>query len=144
MREKYAQAIDLDTKKEQVYTLIYEICRHGSCEELVLYPSIRDERFKDGNRIADESMQEHSQIMTLLKRLDKTIAPGNFEFERLLEKTFYEFVEHGAKEERTILPMITKVMSKGELLCMGERFEAAESIVTSRPVLLSINTCNSG
>jgi hypothetical protein len=126
-------AIDADVKKEQVYTLIFEICRHGSCEELVLYPALRNARFKDGDRLADESLADHTQIMTDLKQLDKTIAIGHPEFERLLAKTVNEFIEHGAKEERTILPLITSVMSNGELLRLGERFQAAEGIVTSRP-----------
>lgn len=114
--------------------MIYEMCRHGSCEELVFYPALRDPRFKDGDLIADESIADHSEIMVDLKALDRAIAIGNPEFERRLAKTVREFLEHATREERNVLPMITKSMTPDELQRLGEKFEAASAIVTSRPV----------
>lgn len=41
----YGQYLDANTdelKKAKVYTLIYEMSKHGHCEELILYPSVDD------------------------------------------------------------------------------------------------------
>lgn len=54
-------------------------------------------------------------------------------YEDLLAKLMLEFVAHAEAEERDVLPLLEEHVTKEELHRLGERFEQAGTLVTTRP-----------
>jgi hypothetical protein len=92
-----------------------------------------DPRIPGGNKIAEHSSAEHQKIKVDLKAVD-TVKVGDPEYEALLSKVVHEFVAHADEEEAKVLPLLKDRLNAGDLLNLGERFENAATIVTTRPV----------
>jgi hemerythrin superfamily protein len=134
---QYVDSIDLEVKKAKVYSLIYEMSRHNACEELIFYSFLRtDPRIPDGFSIANRSVAEHAQITKQLAAVDK-VHLGDPEWEAKLSSCVHAFMKHADEEEDSVLPIVANRLEARELLELGEKFENAETIVTTRPHPLS-------
>jgi len=109
----------LEAKKE--YTLTFyksELVKHFKDEEEILFPAVKKRNAKIDNLIED-IINEHRKMESLIKELEETLELENKldEFGRLLEK-------HIRKEERELFVEIERILSKEELLKIGDELSS--------------------
>ena len=115
------------TRDEAIAREIAELLTlHSEAEEQVLYPELR--RLVDGgDDLADESVQEHASIATLLARMQDS-PPADLR--DLVDAIAAQVAEHVRREESVIFPAMRESAVDADEL--GRRLEAAEGEAPSR------------
>lgn len=116
---------------DAVNSIIHDLSVHASAEEVVLYPAIRDE-LADGERLADEAIEEHSRVEKALKELDGR-DPAEEDVALLVARIAAEVRHHVEEEEGDLFERMRVEMSAERLDELGERLERAKAVVPTRP-----------
>jgi hemerythrin-like domain-containing protein len=118
-------------RRRIVDKIITELSIHAGIEETVFYPQIREAVPRTEDEVL-ESLEEHHVVKLVLAELER-MDPKD---ERFTAKVtvLMENVEHHIREEETeLFPQVRKVLSRNELLRLGEEMAAAKAIVPKRP-----------
>jgi hemerythrin superfamily protein len=121
---KQVEATEEEKKHQQLFERIKtELETHTHIEETVLYPAFeKHEELKD---ITLEAYEEHKQVKTLLREIDRLV-DGSERFDAKL-KVMRENVEHHVEEEeKEMFPKVKKLYSKDQLEELGQELEAAK------------------
>ncbi len=126
VKELFEKAEDLEGGKQKaVFDQIKrELETHTHIEETIFYPAV--EKLSELKDMVRESLEEHNQVKTQLKELER-MTPDDEEFEETFE-ALMECVEHHAEEEEEgkMFPKLEKLMSAAELEQLGRELEAAK------------------
>ncbi|KAI7903249.1 uncharacterized protein BX663DRAFT_485984 [Cokeromyces recurvatus] len=94
---------------------------HDECEQLILYPYLRDLNNEKAERYYKESLEDHQEIRNLLYHI--RYSEMNEELEKKINKAMKTIFLHFEKEERDILPLMRQEMDNNILLSAGNSFK---------------------
>lgn len=116
------------TESQEEHLRLFEQIRveletHTHIEETIFYPRIQ--QYEDLKDIVLEGIEEHRQVKTLIREIDRLVE-GSEKLDAKL-KVMGENVEHHVEEEETeMFPKVEKAMSQDELAELGAQLEAAK------------------
>jgi hemerythrin superfamily protein len=118
------KATENDRQHRQLFKKIKtELDTHTYIEEKVLYPTLKKyEEFKDQ---VLEAIEEHLQVKTLLKALDR-LSEGAERFDAKLRVLIDDVEHHVEEEEEELFPKVEKSFSEQELEELGQELAAAK------------------
>jgi hemerythrin-like domain-containing protein len=111
--------------------LVYEIARHSIAEEIILYPLMR-KKLPDGETLYQNSIKEHHEVKQSLYKA-QGIDPFSEDFKKKVNDVMDLLMKHIQKEEKEILPSLTKNVSEEERIKAGNSFSRRKLIVPTRP-----------
>jgi hemerythrin superfamily protein len=120
--EQIEDAEDSKQQKQLFKQIKKELETHARIEETVFYPEMEEhEELKD---MVLESYEEHKQVKTLLREMDRS---NGDKFKAKL-KVLKDNVEHHAEEEEEgkMFPQVRKLVDKATLVQLGEELQAAK------------------
>lgn len=121
----------LTVREKLVEELIIEESKHEAVEEEYFWPMVR-ERVPDGDRLADEAIEQEQKAKYVLDDLIGVKA-GDPKFEQLLGGFIADGREHIAYEENQVWPYLQKVLSAEEADELGSKLERGKKIAPTRP-----------
>ncbi len=110
--------------------LVKELSIHASIEEELLYPAA-DERARQKGLVL-ESLEEHHLVKVLLAEIDG-MNPEDERFEAKVHVLMENVLHHAEEEEKELLPKVRQVLSRSELIDLGEQMEQAKKRAPTRP-----------
>jgi hemerythrin superfamily protein len=110
--------------------LVRELSIHASIEEELLYPAA-DERARQKGLVL-ESLEEHHLVKVLLAEIDG-MNPEDERFEAKVHVLMENVLHHAKEEEEELLPKVRQVLSRSELIELGEQMEQAKERAPTRP-----------
>lgn len=128
---QYEAATDTDSKTDLAHQVVHDLAVHGEIEELRFYPRLR-EVLEDGDKLADEAIDEHLAIKETLNAIDSMTA-DEAGFDDRMSELMGEVRHHVEEEESELFPKIRQALSGEDLRNLGERMERARSMVPTRP-----------
>lgn len=120
---------DDERRKDLVDQVTIELVRHAVAEEVAVYPAVKD---KVSAEEAERAKQEHAEAEETMKRLENLDADDPA-FETELRRLMSEIRAHVVEEEGEMFPRMREVMSRQELVDLGERVEAIKKMAPTRP-----------
>jgi hemerythrin superfamily protein len=122
--EKLLESLEKSRKSERKQALFIEVAdklaAHATMEEKLFYPAVKAKKTEE---LVLESTEEHLAIKRVLADLLKTdVDDERFDAKLTVLK---EEVRHHARdeEEKTLFPMVRKLLSKDELAELGSSME---------------------
>jgi hemerythrin superfamily protein len=115
---------EVGARRDVVDSIVRELREHARMEEHVFYPSIRT-LLADGNQLADEAIEEHQQVKTLLQEID-SLAPDYPSLETRMATLIADVRHHVNEEEKDILPKLRQAVGENVLFDLGRALEAAK------------------
>ena len=121
----------IQTRRDLLEKISAEIKTHTKLEEEIVYPAFREagER-KSDERLYYEAKEEHhaaDKVLSDLRRADPSTAAFGGK-----AKVLCELVKHHAdEEEKEMFPRIRELLSKDELVELGERMKARKKAIES-------------
>ncbi|HEX2266825.1 MAG TPA: hemerythrin domain-containing protein [Actinomycetota bacterium] len=110
--------------------IVKELSIHASIEEELLYPAA-DERARQKGLVL-ESLEEHHLVKVLLAEIDG-MNPEDERFEAKVHVLMENVMHHAKEEEKELLPKVRRVLSRSELIELGEQMEQAKKRAPTRP-----------
>ena len=110
--------------------IVKELSIHASIEEELLYPAA-DKRARQKGLVL-ESLEEHHLVKVLLSEIDG-MDPEDERFEPKVHVLMENVMHHAKEEEKDLLPKVRKVLSRSELIELGEQMERAKRRAPTRP-----------
>lgn len=110
--------------------IVKELSIHASIEEELLYPAA-DKRARQKGLVL-ESLEEHHLVKVLLAEIDG-MNPEDERFEAKVHVLMENVMHHAKEEEKELLPKVRQVLSRSELIELGEQMEQAKKRVPTRP-----------
>jgi hemerythrin superfamily protein len=104
---------------------------HETVEEMVIYPALRSVG-EDGNRLADQRLEEESEAKQMLSDLEK-LDLDSTDFETKFETFRTAVLEHAQAEETTVFPALESHLSADKLREMAQAIELAERMAPTHP-----------
>jgi hemerythrin superfamily protein len=122
--KKIAANKNAKQQKELFEQIKTELETHTHIEETVFYPAVEEN--PEMEDMVAESLEEHKQVKTLLREMEKLTADSD-KFEPKL-KVLMENVEHHAEEEEEgkMFPKLRKLMNAERLEELGQELEDAK------------------
>jgi hemerythrin superfamily protein len=124
----------LKLKRKLVDQIIAALSKHASIEEAILYPAARAalEETSDGEDMVLEALEEHHVVKWTLEELI-TLAPDAERFEAKATVLMESVRHHVKEEEQDLFPKLRKVMSRDELIAIGDAMAQAKKVAPTRP-----------
>jgi len=118
-------------RRDMAETVIAELMRHSVAEEMYVYPAMR-EHLPDGEREVQHDIEEHQQLVEVMKELEDVDASDPRFLERLgrLEEVLRD---HVSDEERDQFPQLRARLSREQLVEIGSKVETAKKAAPTRP-----------
>jgi hemerythrin superfamily protein len=110
--------------------IVKELSIHASIEEELLYPAA-DKRARQKGLVL-ESLEEHHLVKVLLAEIDG-MNPEDERFEAKVHVLMENVMHHAQEEEKELLPKVRQVLSRSELIELGEQMEQAKKRAPTRP-----------
>jgi hemerythrin superfamily protein len=110
--------------------IVKELSIHASIEEELLYPAA-DKRARQKGLVL-ESLEEHHLVKVLLAEIDG-MNPEDDRFEAKVHVLMENVMHHAKEEEKELLPKVRQVLSRSELIELGEQMEQAKKRAPTRP-----------
>jgi hypothetical protein len=121
----------LSERKNLVDQLIAEEIRHEAAEQQYFWPAVR-ELGMEGDRIADEGIEQETDGESTLNTLDK-LSPDNEQFETTLASFISDARAHIAYEEAHAWPLLETRISAERSHELGDQIIAAKKMAPTRP-----------
>ena len=120
------------TRKELLARIDRELKVHTTIEEEIFYPAFKVAAKKnDDDKMFFEAMEEHRAAGDLVLPDLLGTDPGSEKFSGRA-KVLKELIEHHAREEETeMFPRAKKLLSKADLLALGERMASRKALLLS-------------
>lgn len=128
--KKFEAARDARTKGRIRDDIVKELSIHASIEEELLYPAA-DKRARQKGLVL-ESLEEHHLVKVLLAEIDG-MNPEDDRFEAKVHVLMENVMHHAKEEEKELLPKVRQVLSRSELIELGEQMEQAKKRAPTRP-----------
>jgi hemerythrin superfamily protein len=122
---------DAGRRRDLADTVVAELVRHSVSEEMHVYPAMR-KHLPDGDQAVEHDIEEHKEIETLLKELEKADASGP-EFADVVQRLGAVLDDHVADEEREQFPLLRARVPAEELVEIGAKVERAQRQAPTRP-----------
>jgi hemerythrin-like domain-containing protein len=123
-------AAQMSQRKSIVDMITVKLSQHEAVEEQYFWPAVR-EAMPDGNRWADEAIEQEQQGKDTLTALGK-LEPDTEEFDDLVEQLVLLLRKHVTYEEKLFL-QLKSVMSDDERRELGEKLLTAKKLAPTRP-----------
>jgi hemerythrin superfamily protein len=132
VRERFSEleAAGVDDRAQLFWELMEQLVRHEVAEEAVVYPALRQE--PGGDAIADARVAEESEAEQLLARLEK-LDPATEEFKGAVRDLRAAVLDHAAKEEGEVFPLLAASGEDGYLALLGQKFKGEKLAAPSHP-----------
>lgn len=111
--------------------IIRELSMHAVVEEMLLYPAAR-RSVPDGERLADESLDEHQDVKEMLAQLDGMDADDD-RVTTLITDLQDAVTSHAQEEETELLPALESALGVAAMESLGKRMERAKAAAPTRP-----------
>jgi hypothetical protein len=121
----------LAERKRLVDELIMEESKHEAAEQQYFWPAVRA-LGADGERIADEALEQETTGESVLHELDK-LSPDDQEFELKLATFTSDARAHIAFEEAHAWPLLEMSLTAREAEELGDKITRAKSLAPTRP-----------
>lgn len=135
--EDYKRTDVCNDKKNIVNELIKELVSHDECEQLLVYPLLKEKKIggkEEAARIYEKSLGEHQGHRELLYQVEKIDINTEYEkFDSKLKEAMDSVVSHVKEEESYVLPLIQKSLSEEQLKKVGASFKAHKPFCVTRP-----------
>ncbi|KAF4614246.1 hypothetical protein D9613_007437 [Agrocybe pediades] len=129
IRDQYIAAPDVESKKEFLKLLMWNIARHVATEEILVHPLC--EKFLGtelGGQLAEFDGKDHAGVKeNLLKLLELGANPGDNEFDNFLEKVLGDLHRHNDSEEASDVPTLESKMTPAQAQELAESIEASKA-----------------
>jgi hypothetical protein len=123
-------AAQMSQRKSIVDMITVKLSQHEAVEEQYFWPAVR-EAMPDGNRWADEAIEQEQQGKDTLTALGK-LEPDTDEFDELVEQLVLLLRKHVAYEEKLFLEL-KSAMSDEARRELGTELLAAKKLAPTRP-----------
>ncbi|KAG8955337.1 hypothetical protein FRC04_008688 [Tulasnella sp. 424] len=134
LEEYYSKYQAATTEKEQdewANQFRWELARHSTGEELVLYPAFEKYLGTEGKRIADEDRAEHLEAKKMLYDLERTnVTDPNFP--TLFKKLVDDLRKHMKSEEENDLVKFEAAIPREESEALAKSFQRTKAFVPTR------------
>jgi hemerythrin-like domain-containing protein len=121
----------LAARKAVAEQLIIDCSAHEAAEEQYLWPVVRA-RLPDGNRLADEGIEQESVAKQMLNEIGKLRGPQH-EFDALIDTLIPACRAHIEFEESRVWPGLRHVLSPAESQELGKKITKAKQRGPTRP-----------
>jgi hypothetical protein len=121
----------LRSRKKMVERVIIEESKHEAVEEEFFWPAVR-EHVPDGDRLADEAVEQEQKAKQILDELDRT-DPGDGRFEELLAGFIKDAREHIRFEETRVWPGLRAALTGEQADRLGDKLVAGKKTAPTRP-----------
>lgn len=128
---RYETTTDSEERTRIAHEVVHDLAVHGEIEELRFYPRLR-EVLDDGDRLADEAVDEHVEMKETLNEIDSMTAEDP-QLDEKMRELMAEVRHHVQEEERDLFPGIRNALSDEELRDLGAKLDQARSMVPTRP-----------
>lgn len=118
-------------KEDAFHELVFELARHETAEEEVVYPVLRREG-DAGESVAKARIKEEEDANKLLAELEKTEI-GSASFEEKFEKLRTAVLAHAEAEEADVFPRLRQSCDAAKLNSMGRVLEMAKKTAPTHP-----------
>jgi hemerythrin superfamily protein len=110
--------------------IVKELSIQAAIEEEILYPAARERAREEG--LVLESLEEHHLVKVLLAEIDG-MDPEAERFEAKVHVLMENVLHHAKEEEKELLPKVRQVLSRSELIDLGEQMAEAKKTAPTRP-----------
>ena len=124
-------ATDAQTRRDKADQVTAELVRHSVAEEMYLYPAAR-RAVPNGDRLADDEVQEHAEAEELLKRWEK-LDGDDPEFMSVFQEMSQAVLDHIEEEEDELFPELQKALDANQQNELGEKIQKAKKLAPTRP-----------
>ena len=124
-------ATDAQTRRDKADQVTAELVRHSVAEEMYLYPAAR-RAVPNGDRLADDEIQEHAEAEELLKRWEK-LDGDDPEFMSVFQEMSQAVLDHIEEEEDELFPELQKALDANQQNELGEKIQKAKKLAPTRP-----------
>ncbi|TFK31193.1 hypothetical protein BDQ12DRAFT_246866 [Crucibulum laeve] len=111
LRDQYlAAAGQVDQQHALAQQLMWEIARHVASEEILVHPlCVKYAGEEMGGKLAEFDGLEHAAVReNLVKLMELDAAPGELQFDDMLEKVLGDLHRHNDSEEASDVPTLEK------------------------------------
>jgi len=119
-----------DARQEAFRSLVYELARHETAEEEVVYPALR--RLDGGNAIADARIKEEEKANKVLAELEK-LDMSSSEWSTKFSAFHRDVLSHAEAEESQVFPRLREAEDGDKLEKMGKILEMAKATAPTHP-----------
>lgn len=123
--------IPLNGREEYFCEVVHTLVGHEVAEELVVYPTLRDDA-PNGGQVADARLAEQGEAEELLAEMEK-LDPASGAFTSMFEKLRADVVRHAKAEETTAFELLKTFTTTARLEELGERYEKAKASAPTHP-----------
>ena len=118
-------------RRDMADTVIAELMRHSVAEEMHVYPAMKD-HLPDGESRVQHDIEEHQQLVEVMKELEDVDAADPAFLERLgrLEQVLRH---HVSDEESEQFPALRARLSREQLVEIGAKVATAKKAAPTRP-----------
>jgi hemerythrin superfamily protein len=120
-----------DAREDLFWSLVAELVRHEVAEEVVVYPTIRNDT-RDSDVEVDARLAEQAEAEEMLAEMEK-LDRASAEFGQHLEKLWGAVLDHAEAEERTIFPLLRAIEPDEARVQLGARYQQAKAAAPSHP-----------
>jgi len=122
---------DPEKRRDLADTVIAELMRHSVAEEMFVYPAMR-EHLHDGDAAVQHDIDEHQQLVEVMKRLEAIDGadPALLETLSQLESVLRD---HVSDEENDQFPQLRAALPEAKLVELGKKVETAKKAAPTRP-----------
>lgn len=124
-------ANDAKTRRDKADQVTAELVRHSVAEEMYLYPTARN-AIPNGDRLADDEIQEHAEAEELLKRWEK-LDGDDPEFMSVFKEMSQAVLDHIQEEEDELFPELQTALDANQQKDLGEKIQKAKKLAPTRP-----------
>lgn len=118
-------------RDEYFCEVVHTLVGHEVAEEMVLYPTIREEG-SNGRQVADARLAEQAEAEQLLADMESE-ATNSAGFTAKFQKLRDAVLSHAEGEESTAFPMLANGTTIEERAEMGSRYENAKDRAPTHP-----------
>ena len=122
---------DATQRRDMVDTVIAELVRHSVAEEMYVYPAMR-EHLSDGDEQVQHDIEEHQELMEVMKELEGLDA-ADLRFLESLGRLEQLLRDHISDEETEQFPRLRAQLPHDQLVGIGTKVEAAKKAAPTRP-----------
>lgn len=118
-------------REEGFRDLVYELVRHETVEQEVVYPQVR-QALLDGDDVADARRKEEEEATRLLADLEN-LGVDTKEFDRLFDQLRDGVLAHANAEETEVFPRLAVIKDQDRLRATGRMLQLAKETAPTHP-----------
>lgn len=123
---------DIDTQARWAHQLTWEIARHATGEEIVVYPLMEKHLGAEGRQLADHDRADHQVVKELLYKLGG-LSAGTVEYDDTVKQVMDHLRPHNDSEETVDLPKLEAKLGDELSEKSARDFELTKKFVPTRP-----------